>query len=108
MKAGPAYSIAAALAFAMSFAPARAQMNMPGMTMPARSPYGTELRGTVRSVDPALGLVLVHHAPNAEMRTAMTMAVKLKDRRQIDGLRPGMTIRLRCNERVNPYVCVRT
>jgi Cu/Ag efflux protein CusF len=101
-----AVTIAALLAVAASAAPASAQMHMPGMQSPAHARYATELRGTVRSMDPALGLVLIHHGAEAGMG-AMTMAVKLNDRRQMKGLRPGMTVRLRCDERADPYVCVR-
>ena len=37
----------------------------------------------------------------------MMMAVKLRDARQLAGVRKGQQIRLRCDPSANPYVCVK-
>lgn len=73
----------------------------------AATPYIAHIHGEVRSVDRAHNLLVIHHRAHAGMEMEMTMAVKLKDPRQLASLRPGQTISLRCDERRNPWVCVK-
>ena len=77
------------------------------LTIAATGPYVAEIHGVVRSVDRAHNLLVVHHQAHAGMAMEMTMAVKMKDPRELAGLRPGQTIKLRCDERRNPWVCVK-
>ena len=73
----------------------------------AATPYVAEIHGEVRSVDRAHNLLVIHHHAHEGMEMEMTMAVKMKDPRQLDGVRAGQTIKLRCDERRNPWICVK-
>ncbi|HEX3465918.1 MAG TPA: copper-binding protein [Candidatus Elarobacter sp.] len=98
-------AVIAAAAAQLTPAQARPTMApMPGMAPAARAASTREIHGTVHSVVPALGLLSIHHDAMPGM-AAMTMVVKLKDHRQLKGLHAGDAIRLRCNERVTPYLC---
>jgi Cu/Ag efflux protein CusF len=66
-----------------------------------------EVHGEVVSVDRAHQLVVVHHRAHSGMGMEMMMAVKLRDARQLAGVRKGQQIRLRCDPSANPYVCVK-
>jgi len=65
-----------------------------------------DVHGTVVRYDRASGLLLVHHHAHMGMEMEMTMAVRLRDPRVAARLRPGQSIRLRCDARPNPWVCV--
>ena len=68
--------------------------------------FTSALHGDVVSVDRAHNLVLVRHRAQA-MMMEMTMAVRMADPRALAGLRKGVVVELRCDERRNPWVCVR-
>jgi Cu/Ag efflux protein CusF len=68
--------------------------------------FTADVHGEVVSVDRAHRLVMVHHHAHEGMRMEMTMAVKLRDDRQLTTLHKGQFVRLRCDPRSNPYVCV--
>lgn len=65
----------------------------------------SEVHGNVVSVDRVHNLVVIHHRAHAGMAMEMTMAVRMKDRAQLASLRPGQVVRMRCDERANPWVC---
>jgi hypothetical protein len=64
-----------------------------------------DVHGNVVRYDRASGLLLVHHHAHAGMAMDMTMAVRLRDPRAAARLRPGQSVRLRCDARTNPWVC---
>jgi len=66
-----------------------------------------EVHGEVVSVDRVHQLVIVHHRSHPGMGMEMMMAVKLRDPRQLAGLKKGQQIRLRCDPNANPYTCVK-
>src|SRR5215208_2436711 len=95
--------LVAFVTFAAFAAPAIAQMKgmemkeQKGMDMKmetkkgeARSHHAT---GTVKSVDAAKGTVMVDHGPVSSMNwPAMSMVFKAKDKKALQGLKPGQKI----------------
>ena len=69
--------------------------------------FNADVHGSVVSVDRAHNLVVVHHHAHEGMAMDMMMAVKMRDRHALDGLRKGQYVRLRCDARANPQVCVK-
>ena len=67
----------------------------------------TDVHGEVVSIDRAHNLVLVHHHSHSGMAMEMTMAVRLRDPRQLRTLKKGQFVHLRCDANANPYVCVK-
>ena len=65
------------------------------------------VHGNVVSIDPAHDLLVIHHHAQAGMQMEMTMAVRMADPRALAHLRRGAFVKLRCDERPNPWVCVR-
>lgn len=98
--------LCAVAVLAMSpFAPAAAQSGgMKGMDM--KDHKGMDMKvekkgdvkehratGVVKSVDKAKGTVTIDHGPVASMKwPAMTMGFKAKDKKALDGLKPGQKI----------------
>jgi Cu/Ag efflux protein CusF len=72
----------------------------------AAAAYAAAVHGNVVSVDRAHDLLVVHHHAHQGMEMEMTMAVRLHDRHQLEGLRKGQFVHLRCDESVNPWVCI--
>ena len=68
--------------------------------------FTADLHGEVVSVDRAHRLVVVHHHAHQGLRMETMMAVKLRDERELSALHKGQFVRLRCDPRSNPYVCV--
>ena len=75
--------------------------------MLAAAAFASAIHGHVVAVDRAHNLVTVHHAAHAGMAIEMTMVVRMRDPRLLAGLARGQFVRLRCDERQNPWVCVR-
>jgi len=69
--------------------------------------FTSAIHGNVVSVDRAHALLVIHHHAHAGMQMEMTMAVRMADPRALAGLRRGQFVELRCDERQNPWVCVR-
>jgi Cu/Ag efflux protein CusF len=79
-----------------------------GAVVIAAAAFVSAIHGTVVAVDRTRGLVSVHHRAHAGMMMDMTMVVRMRDRRELTLLKKGDHVELRCDERVNPWVCVRT
>jgi len=69
--------------------------------------FVASIHGDVVAVDRAHNLISVHHSAHAGMRMEMTMVVRMHDPRELARLRTGQFVRLACDERQNPWVCVR-
>ena len=72
----------------------------------AATVFTADLHGEVVSVDRAHRLVVVHHHAHEGMRMEMMMAERLRDESQLAALHKGQFVRLQCDPRSNPYVCV--
>jgi Cu/Ag efflux protein CusF len=73
----------------------------------AASVYTASIHGNVISIDRAHNFLVVHHHAHAGMGTEMTMAVRMRDPGQLKGLQKGEYVKLRCDQRSNPWICVR-
>ncbi len=73
----------------------------------AAAAFVSAIHGTIVAIDRAHNLVSVHHAAHAGMALDMTMVVRMRDARELVVLKRGQFVRLRCDERANPWVCVR-
>ena len=103
--------LAAALALAFLAVPAYAQMK--GMDM--KDHKGMESKkdegrshhavGTVKSVDVKKGTVTLDHEPVASMNwPRMTMAFKAKDKKALEGLKPGQKVEVDFVQQGKDYV----
>lgn len=101
--------LAAALFGMSAFAAAFAQSGMQGMDMKGMDHKGMDMKmdkgakksqadahhaaGTVKSVDADKGTVTVQHGPVASMNwPAMSMTFKAKDKKSLQGIKPGQKI----------------
>jgi protein SCO1/2 len=65
------------------------QAGVPAAVAPTRTTVEYPLVGVVRQVDPTAGTVTVRHEAIPGFMDAMTMPFTVKDRRELDDLRPG-------------------
>lgn len=77
------------------------------MVILAALAFTAPVHGNVVSVDRAHDMLVIHHHAHAGMQMEMTMAVRMADPRVLARLRTGQFVELRCDERQNPWVCVR-
>jgi Cu/Ag efflux protein CusF len=90
--------------------PARADSPASGRlvgTAATAEPFTAAIHGNVVAVDRARGLLTVHHKAHAGMPIEMTMVVRMRDEHALASLKTGQFVHLRCDERRNPWVCVR-
>lgn len=73
----------------------------------AASVFAASIHGNIVSIDRAHNLLVVHHRPHAGMGMEMTMAVRMRDSGQLKGLQKGEYVKLRCDDRSNPWICVK-
>lgn len=79
-------------------------MDMKGMDKkaPAKSHHAA---GTVKSVDAAKGTVTLDHEPVASMNwPAMTMTFKAKDKKMLQGVKPGQKVEVDFHQQGKDYV----
>ena len=72
-------------------------MDMKGMDKGAKKAPGKshQAAGKVKSVDAAKGTVTIDHGPVASMNwPAMTMTFKAKDKKMLEGIKPGQKIEI--------------
>ena len=72
-------------------------MDMKGMDKGAKKAPGKshQAAGKVKSVDAAKGTVTIDHGPVASMNwPAMTMSFKAKDKKMLEGIKPGQKIEI--------------
>ncbi|HTJ25048.1 MAG TPA: hypothetical protein VMA36_02685 [Candidatus Limnocylindria bacterium] len=72
----------------------------------AAAAFTASIHGNVVSIDRVHNLLVVHHHAHEGMAMEMTMAVRLRDPRRLARLQKGEFVRLRCDQDVNPWVCV--
>jgi Cu/Ag efflux protein CusF len=72
----------------------------------AAATYAASIHGNVVSIDRAYNLLVVHHHAHAGMGIEMTMAVRMRDPRQLERLQKGEYVKLSCDQSVNPWVCI--
>jgi Cu(I)/Ag(I) efflux system protein CusF len=87
-------------------------MDMKGMDMQGMDKGGKKSQskshhavGTVKSVDAAKGTVTLDHEPVASMNwPAMTMTFKAKDKKMLEGIKPGQKVEIDFEKHGKDYV----
>lgn len=97
-------SVFAAFALAQSKGMDMKDMDHKGMNKKAQAKSHHAV-GTVKSVDAAKGTVTLDHEPVASMNwPAMTMSFKAKDKKMLEGVKPGQKVEVDFHQQGKDYV----